>query len=544
MCSNPVTIPNPYYESQGYEYIEGDVLPLNERFFSSKPTIQVPCGNCPDCRESHYSAILQRAQMESITSYVYFVTLTYDDKHIPKMSFVRDDGVFETLYYADLSHIQNMIKRMRNHVVFRDRGLRYFSVVEYGTNRFRPHHHMLLFVARKDGDDLEFPVRFESKLSLLLQRYYAVNIGTRKHPKYESLFTYAERFVNGKWHRNFDCRLVRDCDMDTDNPLSINSPVSVARSIQYLISYVRKPSRFDEQVQPLLDRLGYLDSLTHTRLFRLLKSRCVYSKHFGFGFNLDGSKVVPHPRSFSLTSRLYDTERLLAAVPATEAEFASLYPGKYASFLKFVNCSRSIVDFYFENLDEYTVPSLSSFLSSLTAEQHFYFRLIFKYDPNFGNSLIARMPILTSNYCPVHLPYGLYDDSYKSSIVYRTIRKYVESGIRNRSPFLSFEFLDKDGNVIRVPLCKYFRRYCCTYYDVAALYRSLRVQNYDDYCELFEYNDQLTIKRARKEMNNEDKHEISREYEDYGVFSRNYLFLSNIKNIFVPRVDVFELLKS
>lgn len=98
--------------------------------------IVVPCGKCPLCkakksREWSFRAI---CESQSSTNIPYFVTLTYDSKHLPS------DGVVKT-------DLQLFLKRLRRNL---DRlsiphNLRYFACAEYGSNTHRPHYHMILW---------------------------------------------------------------------------------------------------------------------------------------------------------------------------------------------------------------------------------------------------------------------------------------------------------------------------------------------------------------------------------------------------------------
>jgi hypothetical protein len=58
-----------------------------------------------------------------------FVTLTYDDQHLP-----ADNSL-------DKSHLQNFLKRLRHDT---GPGLRFFACGEYGEKTSRPHYHVLL----------------------------------------------------------------------------------------------------------------------------------------------------------------------------------------------------------------------------------------------------------------------------------------------------------------------------------------------------------------------------------------------------------------
>lgn len=65
-----------------------------------------------------------------------FVTLTYNTENVP----ISENG-YMTLRKSDL---QKFFKRLRK---LSDARLRYYAVGEYGTNRFRPHYHIILFNA-------------------------------------------------------------------------------------------------------------------------------------------------------------------------------------------------------------------------------------------------------------------------------------------------------------------------------------------------------------------------------------------------------------
>ena len=68
-----------------------------------------------------------------------FVTLTYDDDHIPDFASLRK------------SHFQKFMKRLRKRLL--ERKIRYFACGEYGETTQRPHYHMILFgLSLRDPD--------------------------------------------------------------------------------------------------------------------------------------------------------------------------------------------------------------------------------------------------------------------------------------------------------------------------------------------------------------------------------------------------------
>ena len=157
MCQHLKTIPNPYYNKQVYAQEYGNLVTVNRDLIDTQEYIQVPCGKCAECRKQRVNEIIQRCLIESMFSHVFFITLTYDDKHLPCITI---DG--EKFYYADYEHIREMFDRFRKaygKVLGRD--FRYICVNEYGERKHRPHFHILLFVSKLQGDDNNTPYIIE-----------------------------------------------------------------------------------------------------------------------------------------------------------------------------------------------------------------------------------------------------------------------------------------------------------------------------------------------------------------------------------------------
>lgn len=119
-CLNPQTVPNPkfnYYEPESA---------LNPK------TYRVPCGRCELCLSARRSQWFFRLKQETkVCCSAFFITLTYDDSHLPS------DGKLVK------RHCQLFLKRFRKRVDFA--GIRYFLVGEYGDTTARPHYHLILF---------------------------------------------------------------------------------------------------------------------------------------------------------------------------------------------------------------------------------------------------------------------------------------------------------------------------------------------------------------------------------------------------------------
>lgn len=100
--------------------------------------LQLPCGQCVGCRLERSRQWAMRIMHEaSLYEDNCFVTLTYNDEHVPE-----DGG----LHYR---HFQLFMKRLRKS--FPDRIIRFYMCGEYGGKFGRPHFHACLFnVSFKD----------------------------------------------------------------------------------------------------------------------------------------------------------------------------------------------------------------------------------------------------------------------------------------------------------------------------------------------------------------------------------------------------------
>ena len=115
----------PFYVKQG--------LTTNEK-------IPVPCGKCPPCMKRRTSGWSFRLVKEGdVSNSALFVTLTYDTKYVP----ITKKG-YLTLCKDD---VQRFFKRLRK---LTNQKIKYFIVGEYGTQKMRPHYHIILFNANRE----------------------------------------------------------------------------------------------------------------------------------------------------------------------------------------------------------------------------------------------------------------------------------------------------------------------------------------------------------------------------------------------------------
>lgn len=245
MCLAPITIDNPRYR-------HGSVG-LNYLFNTSVSKIQVPCGSCPQCTALRQSFFLQRVQMESLRSYLFMFTLTYNDE-----SLVYTDVGDYSLAYPHFVDVQNLFKRLRKKgFVFR-----YTYVSEYGSKRHRPHYHGILALDKSLGD----PRSLEVKFSRLISGEWRRNYGSTRCPEWLSLFTPVYKNCRCT---TFDFHYIEPI-RGHDNDVSF-----------YVSKYITK---YDKWIRSLLLKILQDDSLTDDEtsyLYNLLKPRCNTSKDFG-----------------------------------------------------------------------------------------------------------------------------------------------------------------------------------------------------------------------------------------------------------------------
>lgn len=92
--------------------------------------VLIPCGHCIGCRLEYSRQWAIRCVHESLMyEHNVFVTLTFDDKHLPPDLSVRD--------------VQLFMKRLRKEK--NGSRVRFFAAGEYGEKLGRPHYHIILF---------------------------------------------------------------------------------------------------------------------------------------------------------------------------------------------------------------------------------------------------------------------------------------------------------------------------------------------------------------------------------------------------------------
>nr|DAV37274.1 MAG TPA: Replication associated protein [Microviridae sp.] len=145
------------YSLARFSQLTGKQLKYEDLMYNPKVML-IPCGQCIGCRIRQREDWTTRIELEARDypkEEVWFITLTYDDEHVPgmivktgelirKVQYTwkpgekRPDSV-QILLYED---IQKFLKRLRK--AYRGK-LRYFVAGEYGEQTARPHYHMILY---------------------------------------------------------------------------------------------------------------------------------------------------------------------------------------------------------------------------------------------------------------------------------------------------------------------------------------------------------------------------------------------------------------
>jgi hypothetical protein len=133
--SSPVPCYKPLKAFRSVEKHDGSgkpVLTFNPlKAINSALPITLPCGGCIGCRSDRTEEWALRCMHESqMHEYNSFITLTYDQQHLPEN------------YSVDRRTLQLFMKRLRKSLTCK---IRFYGCGEYGEQTLRPHYHALIF---------------------------------------------------------------------------------------------------------------------------------------------------------------------------------------------------------------------------------------------------------------------------------------------------------------------------------------------------------------------------------------------------------------
>lgn len=121
-----------YHPLQAYKTSLGEVVFSERSKYDIVRSLSLPCGQCIGCRLEKSRQWAVRCMHEaSLYERNCFVTLTYDDKHLPYRGML------------DYPAFQKFMKRLRKHAdPVRPR---FYMCGEYGPENWRPHYHGCIF---------------------------------------------------------------------------------------------------------------------------------------------------------------------------------------------------------------------------------------------------------------------------------------------------------------------------------------------------------------------------------------------------------------
>lgn len=127
---------------------------------------RIPCGQCIGCRLEYSKNWATRCVLEAKeTPNNYFITLTYDDEHLPIPKYMINQETGEIINNPgtwtgclEPEHMTKFIKDLRRYYKYHENhdGIRFFYCGEYGEQLQRPHYHAILFNLPLKKEDLKY----------------------------------------------------------------------------------------------------------------------------------------------------------------------------------------------------------------------------------------------------------------------------------------------------------------------------------------------------------------------------------------------------
>lgn len=127
-------------------------MPIHKVMMMWPNAVRVGCGQCLSCRLKKSSEWAVRCTLETKQypkDYCWFITLTYDDEHLPFQLACNFDTGEATFFNSSLvpEHLSDFMKDLRRYYEYHYdwQGIRFFGCGEYGEKFGRPHYHLIVF---------------------------------------------------------------------------------------------------------------------------------------------------------------------------------------------------------------------------------------------------------------------------------------------------------------------------------------------------------------------------------------------------------------
>ena len=238
--------------------------------------IEIPCGQCMDCRRKRRKEWSIRLMYELPKhNNSYFITLTYDDEHLPENN---------SLVTKDM---QQFIKRWRGSKTsdYRRLGLKMYYCGEYGDLYKRPHYHMIRFLDNEIPDLTYYKASDGGPLytsELLSKRWgmgYVV-IGSVTQESCEYVRGYINKKILGKGRKVYEERGVIPPFTISSNGISILDEKQLKEIYRYDTIHIagragniknfKPPKDFDKQLEQY-DKDWYDMIKDHRREIRIIE---------------------------------------------------------------------------------------------------------------------------------------------------------------------------------------------------------------------------------------------------------------------------------
>lgn len=115
--------------------------------FKNSGGVPVPCGGCLPCRINERRVKTHRMMLESSQhDHCSFLTLTYDDDHLPEEFHHEKTGEIYARYSVNPAHAKAFTNNLQTSWRRKTgQEIKYFLCGEYGDKTQRPHYHLALF---------------------------------------------------------------------------------------------------------------------------------------------------------------------------------------------------------------------------------------------------------------------------------------------------------------------------------------------------------------------------------------------------------------
>lgn len=119
--------------------------------------INIPCRRCIGCRLDYSREWATRIERECRTNEGnIFLTLTYDEAHLPRAVQQLRDGTTKETPTTKISELSSFMKRLRRHWEYHYgvQGIKFFGASEYGDKTGRPHYHVAIMGLKNLPSDM------------------------------------------------------------------------------------------------------------------------------------------------------------------------------------------------------------------------------------------------------------------------------------------------------------------------------------------------------------------------------------------------------